>query len=270
MAAVLRCPACPGSEFRMAAADLVCTCCERRYRPRHGVLDLAGTGNAAGDRPYEGFWATVYGWVMDRPGRQRLDAWLLGLDVRRYYREVIARLEGCGAGPHLELPCGNLPFLELTEAYRAGGPWIFADLSSAMLGKLARKLDADGADGQVLLRADACSLPVRDGRLRTIVSLFGLHCFHDKAAVFAELRRCLHPEGKLVLSTLTADGSALSRGYHRLNQLDGTFAPAATAAEIVASARRHGFEIEDEFRQGSVFLCTASPRAPEHGKENTA
>ncbi|KAA2250734.1 class I SAM-dependent methyltransferase [Solihabitans fulvus] len=261
VAQYLRCPGCAQTRWRTEADGLVCGACARRYPYVGGVLDMAAPGDvgAAGDRPYEGFWAAFYGWVMSSPARQRLDSWLLGLDVRRYYRETVARLDECGDGPRLEVPCGSLPFHGRTRAYDAG-PWIFVDLSRAMLDKLARRLDGTG---HVLVRADACALPVRDGQLRTIVSLFGLHCFHDKDAVFAELRRCLRPDGRLVLSTLTSDGPARSRLYQRLNELDGTFAPAVSSARIAALAGRHGLGIDDQVSLGSVLLCTASLRIRE-------
>jgi len=262
VAAHLRCPRCAAARCEATTDGLHCRGCGETFPRTDGVLDLAPAGDTSpsGDRPYEGSLAAVYGWMMSSPTRQRLDSWLLGLNVRQYYREVATLLERLGQGPHLEVPCGNLPFLGSTSAYRDTGPWIFADLSRAMLDQLARRLGPGDTAGHLLLRADVCGLPIGDGQVGGVVSLFGLHCFRDGDAVFAEWRRCLRPGGRLVLSTLTGDGPALSRRYYRFNQRDGSFAPARTAAEVIALAERNGFVIEEHRRLGSVLLVAASLR----------
>ncbi|MFE0021184.1 class I SAM-dependent methyltransferase [Amycolatopsis sp. NPDC059021] len=209
-----------------------------------------------GDKPYEGWWARFYGWLMRHPARQRMDAGLLGLDVPRYYTEVNSRLGALPSGPTLEVPCGNAPFLD-HPAYHENGPWIFVDLSWTLLRQLTDRLAERGLERHLAVHADARSLPVLDGRMRNVVSLFGLHCFHDKPAVFAELRRCLGAEGSVMASTLTTDGHAVSRFYHRFNQSDGTFAPDNSVADVRTAAGEQGFTIEDELRLGSAYLFGA-------------
>ena len=179
--------------------------------------------------------------------------------MSRYYAEITARLNALPAGPSLEVPCGNVPFLAYAEAYRNNGPWLFVDLSWTLLRQVARKCAAHGLTRHLAVRADARSLPVADSQMQNIVSMFGLHCFHDKSAVFAELHRCLSAQGAMVGSTLTNDGHTLSRFYHRLNQTDGTFAPDNSVPSIRCSAQAQGFLIRDELQLGSAYLFGAAP-----------
>ncbi len=260
IAPLLRCPSCSQGPLWTSSEGLTCSSCAHVFPLVDGILDLSAAGprlEDVGDKPYEGRWASFYAWLMSRPSRQRLDAGLLGLDVSRYYTEMPARLGALSAGPTLEVPCGTVPFLDHAAAYRNNGPWIFVDLSWALLRRLTARLEERGLRRHLAVRADVRSLPVLDGRMRNVVSLFGLHCFHDKAAVFAEFRRCLPPEGAVVASTLTTDGHAMSRFYHRLSQSDGTFAADNSVAEVCSAAREQGFGVREELRLGSAYVFGA-------------
>ncbi|WP_409493147.1 class I SAM-dependent methyltransferase [Amycolatopsis sp. cmx-11-12] len=260
IAPLLRCQSCFRGPLSIAPDGLACSSCAYEFPLVDGILDMSGAGprlDDVGDKPYEGRWANFYDWLMSRPSRQRLDAGLLGLDVSRYYAEMPARLGALGEGPTLEVPCGNVPFLDYAEAYRRNGPWIFVDLSWELLRRLTARLAERGLRRHLAVRADVRSLPVVDGRMRNVVSMFGLHCFHDKATVFAEFRRCLRPEGAVVASTLTTDGHAISRFYHRLSQSDGTFASDNSTTDVCSAAQGHGFRIGDELRLGSAYVFGA-------------
>jgi len=111
-----------------------------------------------------------------------------------------------------------------------------------------------GLRGVVLIRANVCRLPLCDGELRNIVSLFGLHCFHDKAAVFSEMRRCLASDGRVIASTLTSDGSSLSRFYLKLHQHDGTFAADNSLHEINNHAQQQLLWLKISQRFGAAAL----------------
>ncbi|MBB4675945.1 class I SAM-dependent methyltransferase [Crossiella cryophila] len=197
---------------------------------------------------------------MSSPTRQRLDSWLLGLDVKRYYSEMADRIAGLPDGPILEIPAGNGPLFKQAAGYRDRGPWIFADLSWHLLKQLAAKVEAVGAKRHLIIRADACALPIVDGTMAGAVSMFGIHCFHDKSAVFGELRRVVSEEGQIAVSTLTTDGHKLSQYYHQMSQKDGTFAPDNSWAEISTAARGQGLELHGTTGLGSARVFTARPK----------
>jgi SAM-dependent methyltransferase len=257
--ALLCCPVCTASALCRTDIGLICEACGHRPLIKDGVLDMTASALvvSAADRAYEGLLGHGYARFMDSLWLQRLDSWLLGMDVKRYHEEILARLARLPPGPSLEIPVGGGPFLEYAPTYQSGGPWIFADLSWTMLRRLRRKCEAMGLHGVVLIRANACRLPLCDGKLRNIVSLFGLHCFHDKAAVFSEMRRCLASDGRVVASTLTSDGPPLSRFYLRLHQYDGTFAADNSLHELNSHAQQQLLWLDISQRLGAAVLFEA-------------
>ncbi|ATB37157.1 hypothetical protein CYFUS_002578 [Cystobacter fuscus] len=237
---LLRCPSCSEPALRRREGpSLMCDGCAAHFPVQEGILDLALPGNESlrTDRPYEGLSGRMYATFMEHPWLQNLDAWLLGMKVEDYYARIQEQLAVLGPGPSLDMPSGGGPFLGRVHTYQRAGPWLFADLSWTMLHRLRRKCEALGLREVVLIRADATRLPLRDGVLNNLVSLFGLHCFHDKASVFGELNRCLKPGGRILASTLTSEGPRRSRFYLKLNQRDGTFAPNNSLHEFREQAR---------------------------------
>ncbi|WKB55737.1 class I SAM-dependent methyltransferase [Eleftheria terrae] len=218
------------------------------------AADMTGS---SGDHAYEGLLGESYARFMDSPWLQRLDAWLLGMKVDRYYEGVLSQLSRLGSGPHLDLPAGGGPFLRHAPAYRHSGPWLLADLSWTMLRRLRQKCQSMGLRDTFLIRADARRLPFNTGAIGNIVSLFGFHCFHEKDRVFSEMRRCLAPEGRIIASTLTTDGSALSRFYLRLHERDGTFATDNSLDELQHHALAHSLDFHLVQRLGAAILFEA-------------
>lgn len=226
-----------------------------------GIIDLVPHRSSGcppmADRAYEGTMGKGYARYMDSPALQRMDGWLLGMRVPRYYEAVLSRFERLPSGPSLDIPSGGGPLMRHASIYREGGPWLFADLSWTMLRHLRTKCLHAGVKDVALIRADACDLPFGDGLLRNIVSLFGLHCFHDKSAVFSQWRRCLAPGGQAVVTTLTDDGPLLSRLYVEWLRGDGTFAPGSSLGQIREQAANQGLTIEDVNRLGAAVLFEA-------------
>lgn len=255
--ALLRCPACTQPALRRQGREgLECEACGHRPPWVEGILDLTADRGARPplDRPYEGLGGELYAMFMDRRWLQHVDAWLLGMEVEGYYEQMLERLASLSSGPNLELPAGGGPFLASAALYRRSGPWLLADLSWTMLRRLRRKCEQLGLGEVVLLRADACQLPLRDGSLHNVLSPFGLHCFHDKRAVFGEMGRCLARGGRLVASTLTSDGPPLSRLYLRLNQRDGTFAADNSLQELREQARCQSLEVSALVQFGAAAV----------------
>jgi demethylmenaquinone methyltransferase/2-methoxy-6-polyprenyl-1,4-benzoquinol methylase len=74
------------------------------------------------------------------------------------------------------------------------------DLSSGMLVRGARKLQARGFAGRAALAGgDAERLPLRDGVFDGALVAFGIRNVGDRPAALAELRRVLKPGGRLVV-----------------------------------------------------------------------
>lgn len=255
----LRCPRCASATLDSAPEMLRCRSCATEFPKREGYVDLTGSGQNKVDRAYDGRGGRFYAWLMERPNRQRIDSWLLGLRVDDYYAEVAAHMESFRVGPGIEVPAGNLPFLDHTAAYARSGPWVLVDLSPTMLSVLGERLNKRRLPACTPVLADARSLPVASGEFRHVVSLFGFHCFHDKEAVALEFRRSMHPAGRLLLTTLTCDGPWRSRIYHRINQLDGTFARDNTEAQILATLFAAGLHVTSSRRFGAVLVITAQP-----------
>ena len=255
--ALLRCPVCTQPALRRRAwTGLECEACGHQPPLQAGLLDLtAGLGGPPRlDRPYEGFSGKAYATFMDHLWMQHLDSWLLGMRAEDYHERMVEQLSALPPGPSLDIPSGGSPFLGIVPGYMQGGPWLLADLSWTMLRHAQRKCEALGLREVVLIRADACRLPLRSRGLLNIVSLFGFHCFHDKAAVFAEMSRCLMPQGRLLASTLTSDGPLGSRLYLKLNQRDGTFAANNSLHEIGEQAQRQLLKMNVLSRLGAAVI----------------
>lgn len=258
---LLRCPHCRSKALHLGAGVLECGACGYRPRVEDQIIDLVPDSQGAPapiDRAYEGTMGESYAKYMDSVALQRLDAWLLGLSVSRYYEETLAQLARLPAGPSLDMPCGGAPLLQHAEIYRTGGPWIFADLSWTMLRRVKAKCQRLGLQNVAFARADARHLPFADGALRNIVSLFGLHCFHDKPAVFGEWRRCLAANGQSFVTTLTDDGPFLSRLYVALNRRDHTFAPDNALPKIQGYASTQALALRGIRRLGAVVMFEAA------------
>lgn len=258
---LLQCPHCRSQALRQSAGAPECGACGHRPRVEDQIIDLMPDSQGAPtpiiDRAYEGTMGEHYAKYMDSVALQRLDAWLLGLSVSRYNKETLAHLARLPAGPSLDMPCGGAPFLQHAEIYRTGGPWLFADLSWTMLRRVKAKCQRLGLQNVVFARIDARHLPIADGALRNIVSLFGLHCFHDKSAVFSEWRRCLAADGQSFVTTLTDDGPFLSRLYVALNRYDHTFAPDNALPTIQGYASAQALALRGIRRLGAVVMFEA-------------
>lgn len=258
---LLRCPGCAQPALRRhPGGSLTCDGCATLFPMQEGILDLTPRGVEAlnVDRPYEGLSGKMYATFMDHPWLQNLDAWLLGMKVEDYYARIQEQLATLGPGPNLDLPSGGGPFLGRVPIYHRAGPWLFADLSWTMLRRIRSKCEALGLHDVVLLRADASRLPLRDGVLNNLVSLFGLHCFHDKASVFAEMNRCLKPEGRILASMLSSEGPPRSRFYLKLNQRDGTFAPNNSLHELREQARHQSMGLRVLNQLGATLVLEMS------------
>ncbi len=126
-----------------------------------------------------------------------LDGW--------WRRRALDLLELAPGDVVLDVGCGTGDFVRALG--RRGASAIGLDLSAGML-SCAR------SDGQLLVRADAASLPVRAASLDAVVSGFALRNFADLPGVLAELGRVVRPGGRIALLEVDEPSNRLVRqGY---------------------------------------------------------
>ena len=121
-------------------------------------------------------------------------------------------------------------------------------------------LDATFAEGE------AEDLPVDDGSLHAIVSVFGLIFAPDAAAAAAEMRRSLRPGGRIVLSAWLPEGAlAEQMGLRRAVMADLGQPPGPTpfpwhdAGAVTELLAPHGFEVA--LHRHDLAFTAASPEA---------
>lgn len=255
---LLRCPQCLGERLALQGIGVECERCEGKWPIEDGIVDfaVANVDVAGGDRAYDDALGRFYATYMDHFWLQAFDNWLLGLSSRRYRAWVRQRFASLPRGPVLEVPIGGAPFLSECAQDR-NVPWVGVDLSWTMLRHVQRKCRERGIRSVLLLRADASRLPIRTGAIPAAVSLFGLHCFHDKAAVLRELHRSLKPEGELFASSLVTGRSKLADRYYDLYRRSGAFTDDSAVAQLTSSVDVAGFQRVREEYSGAAWLVEA-------------
>lgn len=131
-----------------------------------------------------------------------------GLD-RRWRREAVRALEPPPGALVVDLGCGTGDLC--AEAVRTGCRAVGVDFSARMIETAAaREMACE------LIRADAISLPLREGCADAVVSGFALRNFADLAAVFRECFRVLKPRGTIALLEIDTPSSSILRFGHRI------------------------------------------------------
>jgi ubiquinone/menaquinone biosynthesis C-methylase UbiE len=116
----------------------------------------------------------------------------------------------------LDVPCGAIGSLVHGTRVERVGRVVGVDLSIRMLARgrmRVRRLQPRFA--VELQHADATELPYRDASFGAALSINGLHCMPDPAAVLHELARVVRPGGMLTVTTLVATGTPRSRRLNR-------------------------------------------------------
>jgi ubiquinone/menaquinone biosynthesis C-methylase UbiE len=92
------------------------------------------------------------------------------------------------------------------------------------------------------LAADARRLAFSDGTFDIVASLDALHHLSDGPAVFAEMRRLVKPDGRILLAELTAEGLAI---INRVHASEGRVHPVGpvTVGAAVAWFAGHGLRV---------------------------
>jgi demethylmenaquinone methyltransferase/2-methoxy-6-polyprenyl-1,4-benzoquinol methylase len=157
-----------------------------------------------------------------------------GLDQRWRAQAAAAVVE---PGDRILDVCCGTGDLALAAA-EAGGRVTGLDFSAAMLERARRKSSAiDWVEG------DALALPFADGSFDAVTIGFGLRNLPDMERGLAELRRVLHPDGRLAILEITRPQGLLSPFYRfwfdGVIPLAGKVLPGGSAySYLPASVRR--------------------------------
>jgi ubiquinone/menaquinone biosynthesis C-methylase UbiE len=163
----------------------------------------------------------------------------------------------------VDLGCGTGNATLLVAA--AGAEVLGVDPSTRLL-EVAAQAAADADLDATFAEGDAADLPVEDGSLDAIVSVFGLIFAPDAPAAAAELARSLRSGGRVVSSAWVPEGAiAEQMGLRRavMADLDQPLGPApfpwhdqAAVAELLAP---HGFEVS--LHRHDLAFTAESPEA---------
>lgn len=156
--------------------------------------------------------AGVYSYAADRiyePVVVRGAFPLLGGDVNeRVLRQGRRAVAIARDRPILDMPVGTAYFtIETARAHR--GVVVGADIAPGMVAEARRAADEAGVENLVTVQADAHHLPFADESFGAIMCTNGLQVIPGLRRTITELRRVLHPEGALFVSTFTVPLGAL-------------------------------------------------------------
>ena len=153
--------------------------------------DVAAGGSANEDQ--ERFWNDMAGplWVAAEEEIER--------HTRPFGEVALAIAAPAEGGAVLDVGCGcGATTIALAAAVGAGGTVLGVDLSAAMLARAEERVAASGASQVGFRRADAQIADLGAGSFDLVFSRFGVMFFADPIAGFANLRRALRPDGRMV------------------------------------------------------------------------
>ncbi len=249
----LTCWSC-GERLRLLGKDLACPRDHPVPELEEGVYDLWPPGQ---EPPAIDTYGTPFGWAYDvgvntRPLARLAARFEWGTDVARMYRLMDEGLRLARGQVALDIPVGGgTTYAEGARELR--GLLIGIDLSPVMLARAARRRQAAGLDGHVILaRGDATRLPLAAASVDRVLCFNGLHVIPDKEAAMAEFRRVLKPGGRLLGTVLVADGRAPFGAIVALERLASFFVP-TTTGELRSLATRFGFRRWEQDLEGALL-----------------
>src|SRR3954453_8609548 len=181
---------------------------------------------------YERYW---------RPALGRVAKGITGPGMAEEIR--IARLLlGLGEGETvLDVACGPGNFSrEFARAVGDDGLVVGIDASRTMLTRGVADLRSAGLANLALVRGDATALPFRDASFDGVCCFAALHLFADPFAGLDEMRRVLHPGGRIALMTSVRRKVTLPPLKPVVERASGM--RMFESAEIVRALQDRGFE----------------------------
>ena len=203
---MMQCAACSHPELALGTRrepELVCEGCGERYPFVDGIVDMVPRSAVQKYRYYRtdtllNLIAPFYDFAAPI---MSLLVW--NCSPLRYVDAAHRALGRTEDGAYLECPIGTGLLLGHVEAEHIQGPLIGIDSSWKMLHKARQRFEEQGMmDRVVLMRGDPEHLPLRDGTIRSLQTVNGLHAFHDRIKVLNEFDRLIEPDGFFSGSTL--------------------------------------------------------------------
>lgn len=241
----LCCPSCDDAPVTLGSGrrpQLVCEDCGHHYPIVDGIPDMVAPDREPNPGSYRtetlaNVIAGIYDFVAPV---MSLAIWRCSpLRYVDHENRALGRAQG---GIYVEAPVGTGLTLSPVVADHHDVTIIGIDKSWNMLSKARKRLSDLPVDVQ-LIRADYANLPLRDGVVRSLQSLNGLHGFTDRAAVLDEFYRCLGNRGFLSGSALvraqTDVADAFLERYERYGIYPMLRSPEFLLQEVQSSAFRH-------------------------------
>jgi ubiquinone/menaquinone biosynthesis C-methylase UbiE len=129
-------------------------------------------------------------------------AWVINNPLRRWLHkpeEVLGRLVAPGFTV-VELGCGSGPFtIAMAQMVGPSGRVIAADVQPAMLAKVQRRVAQAGVQDRVELHQCGREHVGLSAHVDFVLAFWMVHEVPSAAALFAEMRDALNPDGKLLL-----------------------------------------------------------------------
>jgi SAM-dependent methyltransferase len=169
-------------------------------------------------------------------------------DDRDPIERMVSYLPSRFDGVLLDVPVGTGVFTASLYRRYPRATIIAVDCSMNMLRKAKNHFLEQGVNNVHLLKADAASLPVRDGVADMVLCMNGWHAFADKQGTTAQMRRVLHKGGALIACGYIRGARRLSDWFvHCFGVRNGFFTPPFFTLDDMAR-QFEGFTIT---RQGS-------------------
>lgn len=249
----LTCWSC-GERLRLLGGILSCPRNHPVPETQDGVYDLWPPDRRP---PAIDTYGTPLGWAYDfgvnaRPLARVTARLEWGTDVARMYSLMDEGLRLARGQVALDVPVGGgTTFAE--GAPELKGLLVGIDLSPVMLARAARRREAAGLEGRIVLaRGDATRLPLAPASVDRVLCFNGLHVIPDKEAAMAEFRRVLKPGGRLLGTVLVADAGAPFSAIVALERLASFFVP-TTTGELRSLGARFGFSRWEQDREGALL-----------------
>lgn len=240
----LCCPSCTNAPVTLGSGrhpELVCEQCGHHYPIVDGIPDMVAPDREPNPGSYRtetlaNVIAGVYDFVAPI---MSLAIWRCSpLRYVDHENRALGRAQG---GVYLAAPIGTGVTLAPVVAPHHDALILGVDKSWNMLFKAKKRLEDISANVQ-LIRADCNQLPIRDGAVRSLQSLNGLHGFTDRSATLEEFHRCLEDDGFFSGSSLIRAQTDVADAFLERYERYGIYPMLRSPEYLLQEVRSSAFE----------------------------
>jgi ubiquinone/menaquinone biosynthesis C-methylase UbiE/uncharacterized protein YbaR (Trm112 family) len=250
----LRCPDCSNSELQIGVKELICPACKTRYPLKNGILDMMKDSAHEVITPfqrlmqsrsivsiYENFWRRIgYFMASNRSFNQEMET-ILQLSKDRSVKLVLDLASGTGIFTR--------PLARQDDRWAVG-----VDMSRAMLLHAQRRVQKEGIQNVLYIRATAFNLPFKDASIPYVNCCGALHLFDRPEVALKEIARVLSPEGFLSVQTTIRPNHSVGFAYLLERFIRFGFFDENELRELI---RLHGFAFIQSERHHISFTFLA-------------